>query len=239
MPEDIVEKSNLFLRNSISHSNILRVGATVIILIIYSVLISPFIESFFIESLASTIRNNSFVEVNSLTPIFDINVYAGEYNLSSSFGSSSMSSRTRFFTLDQRVLAMNKFLVDYQSPMAKYADIFIQEADRHGLDWRLIASISGVESAFGNLIPRGSHNGWGWRGINRNEAGWSMFESWEDAISHITERMALGYGTNLTPFEIQNTYCPPCGESGQDLWAKGVTRFMNELEYYVNNLDTL
>jgi hypothetical protein len=239
MPDDIVGKSNLFLRNNILNSNFPRVLTVLITLILYSFLLSPKVESFFINKIASSIRNNSLVEVNSLTPIFDIHVYAGEYNLSSSFDGGSSTSRTRFFTLDPRVLAMNKFLTDYQSPMAKYAEVFITEADKYGLDWRLIASISGVESAFGNIMPRGSHNGWGWRGINRNDAGWSIFGSWEEAISHITERMALGYGTDLTPFEIQNTYCPPCGESGLDLWAKGVTRFMNELEYYVNNLDTL
>jgi hypothetical protein len=66
-----------------------------------------------------------------------------------------------------------------------------------------------------------------------------MFEDWEESITHVTERLALGYGTDLTPFDIQDTYCPPCGETGLDLWAHGVTRFMNELEYYVDNLENL
>jgi hypothetical protein len=189
--------------------------------------------------MASMIRESSKVQVNTLSPIFNIHVYAGEYNLSSSFEDDSLVSKTKFFTLDPRVLAMNKFLTDYHSPMAKYVEVFVSESDKHGLDWRLIVSIAGVESAFGNLIPQGSNNAWGWRGINSNEAGWSIFSSWEDAIIHITERMAEGYGTDLTPFDIQNTYCPPCGETGEDLWAKGVNRFMNELEYYLNNLENL
>jgi hypothetical protein len=239
MPDNIVQKLNLFLRNKILHSSIPRVLLILILLTVYSFFVSPKIESIFISNFASFVRNNSTVEINSLTPIFDIHVYAGDYNLSSSAGNTPVTSRTKFFSLDPRILALNKFLVDYQSPMAKHAEVFIVEAEKHGLDWRLIVSISGVESAFGNLIPRGSYNGWGWRGKDRNEAGWSMFASWEDAIAHITERMAVGYGTDLTPFDIQDTYCPPCGETGLDLWAKGVTRFMNELEYYVNNLDTL
>jgi hypothetical protein len=239
MPDSMVGKSNIFTRNNIFNSSITRVLLLLLALTAYSLLFSAKIESFFIQKLAKVVRNASTIEVNSLTPIFDIHVYAGEYNLSSSFEKNSMSSRTKFFTLDPRILALNKFLVDYQSPMAKYAEVFIEEADKHGLDWRLVVSISGVESAFGNLIPRGSNNGWGWRGINRNDAGWSMFSSWKEAIEHITERLALGYGTDLTPFDIQNTYCPPCGASGEDLWAKGVTRFMNELEYYVNNLESL
>jgi hypothetical protein len=184
-------------------------------------------------------RESSTVQVNSLTPIFDIHVYAGEYNLSRSQQTPGITGQTRFFTLDPRVLAMSKFLNDYHSPMAQHAELFIVEADRYGLDWRLIVAISGVESAFGNLIPRGSNNAWGWRGRNPDSRGWSMFETWDEAIVHITERMALGYGTDLTPFDIQDTYCPPCGETGLDLWAHGVTRFMNELDYYVNNLENL
>ena len=239
MPEDVVEKSNLFLKKNILTSNITRVGAILIVLTLYSIFLSPKVESLLVEKMAFVLRNSSNRQMNTLTPIFDIHVYAGDYNLSSSFGSGSTSSRTKFFTLDPRVLAMNKFLTDYHSPMAKYAEVFVTEADKYGIDWRLIASISGVESAFGNLLPQGSNNGWGWRGINSNDDGWSIFPSWQEAIAHITERMALGYGTDLTPLDIQNTYCPPCGETGLNLWANGVTGFMNELEYYVNNLENL
>lgn len=239
MPDDTVEKSNLLLKPNIFSSNITRVGAILIVITLYSIFLSPKIESLFVEEIASALRNNSYEQMNTLSPIFDIHVYAGDYDLSSSFENDSTSSRTKFFTLDPRVLAMNKFLSDYQSPMAKYAETFVVEADKQGIDWRLIASISGVESAFGNITPKGSNNGWGWRGINKDDRGWSTFVSWNDAIIHITERIALGYGTDLTPFDIQDTYCPPCGETGDDLWAKGVTRFMNELEYYVNNLENL
>jgi len=65
---------------------------------------------------------------------------------------------------DPRIIAMRKFLSDYNSPMYPYADIFVIEADKTGLDWRLVASISGVESAFGNVIPLETNNAWGWRG---------------------------------------------------------------------------
>jgi hypothetical protein len=239
MPEYTVPKSIVSVSKNILHSNILRVGILLSLLTIYSVLLSPKVEDFFVTEISSSVRGASTVEVNSLTPIFDIHIYAGEYNLSSSFSQSSTSSRTKFFTLDPRVLALNRFLLDYHSPMAKDAEVFVTAADEYGLDWRLIVSISGVESAFGNLVPRDSNNGWGWRGINGNEAGWSMFNTWEEGITHITERMAIGYGTDLTPLDIQDTYCPPCGATGQDLWAKGVIGFMNELEYYVNNLETL
>jgi hypothetical protein len=232
MPKDTALMSNSVL-------NILKISFAFVLLILYTIFLSPHVESLLTDSISTVMQSYSDEELNKLSPIFDIHVYAGEYALGSSFNQTSMTGRTKFLTLDTRILAMNKFLSDYQSPMANYADIFIIEADRHGLDWRLIASISGVESAFGNLIPRGTHNGWGWRGRNGNADGWSIFESWEEAITHITERMALGYGTDLTPYDIESVYCPPCGETGLHLWANGVNRFMNELDYYVNNLDNL
>jgi hypothetical protein len=239
MPENIPKKSNLSVVNTIINSSITRVIAVLIILTLYTIFLSPKVESILTKNLGIVVRQNSTVEVNSLSPLFDIYIYAGEYNLSSTQRSSLGTSRTKFHTTDPRILAMNRFLNDYHSPMVNHAELFIIEADRYGLDWRLIVAISGVESAFGNLIPKGSHNGWGWRGRNPDERGWSQFESWDEAIEHITERMALGYGTDLTPYDIESTYCPPCGATGLNLWARGVTRFMNELEYYVDNLENL
>ena len=239
MPEDTAQKSNSNSKAKIFNSNIFRVAFGLVLVILYTIFLSPYVENFLADGISVAARNYSSEELNRLSPIFDIHVYAGDYNLGSTFNQSSMTGRTNFLTLDPRILAMNKFLSDYQSPMANYADVFIVEADRYGLDWRLIAAISGVESAFGRLIPRGTYNGWGWRGRNRNPDGWSIFESWDEAITHITERMALGYGIDLTPYDIESTYCPPCGATGLNLWANGVVRFMNELEYYVNNLDNL
>lgn len=239
MTEPVSQNKNISLKEKIGSSNILRIVAFLLLLVSYYLTVSPNIEKYLSEKISSVARNSSEVNINVLSPVFDIHVYAGEYNLESNLQSNNSISRTKFFTLDPRILAMSKFLTDYHSPMAKYANVFVEEADKHGLDWRLVASISGVESAFGNLIPRESNNAWGWRGINGNERGWSMFATWEDAIVHITERLAQGYGTDLTPFDIEATYCPPCGRNPEHLWANGVNRFMIQLQYYVDNLENL
>lgn len=140
-------------------------------------------------------------------------------------------------TSNPKILAMKKFLLDYNSPMYPYADVLVNEADKYGLDWRLVASISGVESAFGNLIPPRSNNGWGWRG---GPAGaYSIFSTWGEGIKTVTSRLALGYGTTLTPFQIEPVYCPPCYANPAHAWANGVTRFMNELSYYLENLEKI
>ncbi|MHC1716755.1 MAG: hypothetical protein AB9915_02645 [Candidatus Dojkabacteria bacterium] len=239
MPELTQGNEKLTFRNKISRSNIIRIALILFFLFFYYLTLSPLIEKTISEKLSALARNSTDIAINSLTPVFDIHVYAGEYNLTNNLYESEDISKTKFFTLDPRILAMNKFLKDFHSPMARYANVFVEEADKYGLDWRLVASISGVESAFGNLIPKDSNNAWGWRGIKSNEKGWSMFSSWEEGIKHVTQRLAEGYGTDLTPFDIEATYCPPCGENPQHLWANGVNNFANQLKYYVDNLENL
>ncbi len=167
--------------------------------------------------------------------------------------SESMSSRTRvtglystrygpvgdgiygdLITSHTRVVAMNRFLSDYDSPMARYAETIVAAADNVGLDWRLVVSISGVESAFGRLIPYNSYNGWGWRG--GPGGAYSQFDSWEDSIVFVTTRIAEGYGTSIDVFTMEPTYCPPCGQNPQHAWANGVTRYMGQLTEYRSNL---
>lgn len=212
-----------------------------VVLIFYTIFISPIAEPFIEENIFSLIRSVKTEKFNYLTPVYATSQNDETYSLSAIQEGTALDeikSRTKYYVKDPRVLAMSEYLNDYNSPMQPYSKVFVVQADKYGLDWRLLVGISGVESAFGNIMPRGSHNAWGWRGIKKNEAGWSMFDSWDESISHITERMALGYGTDLTPFDIESTYCPPCGANPAHAWANGVTRFMNELQYYLNNLES-
>ncbi len=137
-------------------------------------------------------------------------------------------------TSDTRVIAMSRFLTDYSSPMAPYAEVFVESADEVGLDWRLVASISGVESGFGRITPYESNNAWGWRGGPGGD--FSDFATWEEGIRHVTTRIAVGYGTDITPFSMESTYCPPCGQVETHPWANGVSRYMAELTEYRSNL---
>ncbi len=209
--------------------------------ILYLLILSPAIEKTIQQIVINQVRNSKELTLNYLTPLSNSQVYAQEYSLNTLSTTDlleKVKSKTEIRTEDPRVIAMQKFLLAYNSPMYPYAKNFIEEAEKYGLDWRLVASISGVESAFGNLVPRGTNNGWGWRGENPTEQGWSQFDTWGHGIATVTRRLALGYGTNLTPFDIESTYCPPCGQNPAHLWANGVSRYMRELDYYVDNLDT-
>lgn len=240
MPEYMSIKSKILSIKSLHRSSIIRIIAIVLLFFVYYIAISPSYEQVILKIVSKFVQTNSSLQINSLSPVFDIHVYASEYNLTSNLTDQSKAGVSKFLTIDPRVLAMNKFLTDYHSPMAQYARVFVTEADKYGLDWRLVASISGVESAFGNIIPDGnSNNGWGWRGINKNADGWSIFATWPDGIKEITRGLAQGYGTSLTPFQIEPAYCPPCAEGTTHAWANGVNRFMKELDYYVDNLDNI
>ena len=236
------EEQGKFISTLTNHSsNIFRVVALLILFVLYYFLLSPLIESFISKQIILVLRSGQKQTLNVLSPVFDVYANSKEYNLATYDGNlkSKSISNTKFFTIDPRVLAMNKFLQSYHSPMAASAETFVIEADKYGLDWRLLASISGVESAFGNITPKGSNYAWGWRGVNGNEDGWSMFTTWDDAIIHITERFSKGYGTDMNPFQIEPIYCPPCGASPAHAWANGVTRFMLELQYYLDNLEKI
>jgi len=182
----------------------------------------------------------SVEKVNILTPITTqhTSIFTASYlTLNNSDTENVLSGSTGLSTADPRIVAMRKFLIDYHSPLYPYSEIFVKTADSVNLDWRLVASISGVESAFGRLIPSQSNNAWGWRG--GPGGAYSVFSSWKDGIDTVTTRLALGYGTDLTPFQIEPTYCPPCAENPAHAWANGVTLFMNELDFYLNNLESL
>ncbi len=136
-------------------------------------------------------------------------------------------------TSDTRVVAMSRFLTDYNSPMAPYAETFVAAADKGGMDWRLVASISGVESAFGKLIPHNSYNGWGWKGDPNRD--FSVFPSWGVGIETVTAGLARGY-KGMTPYDMEGIYCPPCGATGRHEWANGVSGYMNQLDQYRKSL---
>ncbi len=221
-------------------SHTFRISLFVITTLIYFFLFSPLIEKGISNSLLGYLRKSKSVTLNYLTPLYGQEIYTSDYSINTLVNADitrDITEKGSIQTEDTRVIAMQKFLFDYNSPMYPYSRTFITEADKYGLDWRLVASISGVESSFGNIIPRGTHNAWGWRGINKNPEGWSQFEDWNAGIAEVTRGLSQGYGIDMTPYQIEQYYCPPCWANPAHAWANGVTRFMRELKYYSDNLN--
>lgn len=93
---------------------------------------------------------------------------------------------------DNRVEKLRAFLKSYNSPLSEEAGTFVEEAQKHNLDWKLVAAIAGVESTFGHEIPAGSYNAWGW-GIPTGASDGVHFTSWGDGIAQVSEGLEKNY----------------------------------------------
>lgn len=106
-------------------------------------------------------------------------------------GSSARPS-TSVVEHDDRPVKLKAYLMAKQSPFADDAAAFVNEADRLGLNWKLVAAIAGVESTFGKHIPTGSYNAWGW-GVFTGTNDGVHFSSWKDGIVQVSEGLKFRY----------------------------------------------
>jgi len=63
--------------------------------------------------------------------------------------------------IDSRVIQLRRFLQARDCPISRFAPDFIAAADRFALDWRLLPSISYVESGGGKEYRGNNIFGWG------------------------------------------------------------------------------
>ncbi len=83
---------------------------------------------------------------------------------------------------DVREAILRRFLKESRSPVESYAEIFIQEADAHKLDWRLLPSLAIIESGGGQRNRKNNIFGW--------DNGMSRFSTATEAIHHVAEALA-------------------------------------------------
>lgn len=146
---------------------------------------------------------------------------------------------------DVRSLALQKFLESKKSPMASYASLIVSESDKFGMDYRLIAGISGVESDFGKKTTlrkdgtdNESHNAWGfYKGWQGDPKRFREYGSWSEAIVNIIDNIAGSYGANPSPATMQNIYCYSCFLSGSNKWQEGVKDNMSDIAYIEKSLN--
>jgi hypothetical protein len=86
------------------------------------------------------------------------------------------------YDTDPRLQKLKSFFQQLESPAVWLAEDFLVAADRHGLDWRLLPSISIVESGGGKVY------------MNNNILGWdscrTSFPSVEAGIDLVAARLA-------------------------------------------------
>jgi len=132
---------------------------------------------------------------------------------------SAVSISTEDVIKNQKIQNIKNFLEKRNSPLAQYATEFVEASIYWNIDYRLVASISIVESGGGKVNFR-PYNAWGW--------GKYGFKDWKDSIWSVTKGLATGYiakGLD-TPLEIARVYCPPSYTS----WARKVSSLMKEIE---------
>lgn len=108
------------------------------------------------------------------------------------------------FRNDPRLVPLAGFFRDAGSPLTALAGDFLSAADRHHLDWRLLPSISMVESGGGKNFARNNVFGWG--------SGRLAFSSIRAGIHTVAERLAnsrLYKGKELR--SVLRTYNPHPG----------------------------
>lgn len=128
---------------------------------------------------------------------------------------------------DARPHLVEKFLRQYNSPIAGHGAFFVEMADKYGIDWKLVAAIAFQESNLGKRIPSGSFNAWGWAVYTGKTSG-ATFDSWPNAIESVTRGLARDYyGRGLkTPEQIMTRYTPNSNGS----WAEAINFAMEDIE---------
>lgn len=86
--------------------------------------------------------------------------------------------------LDLRETILRKFLKDKQCPDQEFTEMFISEADAHGLDWRLLPSLAFIETSGGKTMK--GNNLFGWAN------GKQTFSSIGDAIHTVATALSRG-----------------------------------------------
>lgn len=133
--------------------------------------------------------------------------------------------------IDKRAQVLKNYLAKHKSPLENSAQDFIDAADQYGIDWKLVVSISGVESTFGKRIPGGhdplytSYNGWGWGVYGDNVL---KFKSWREAIFTISKGLKENYVDKgyTEPISMNRKY------AASQTWGVRVVYFMNEIEKF-------
>lgn len=174
----------------------------------------------------------SAVILNSISQRIPVNYV--EANQSGNIGALSISTNTEieenlivkeinlntnptYIPDSQKIENIRTYLANRNAPLAEYAEEFVKAADEYGIDYRIVAAISVIESGGGknNFRP---YNGWGW--------GKMTFESWEDGIWTVSKGIAKYYSRGLTtPKLISTYYCPPNAIN----WANKVQYVMNQI----------
>ena len=114
--------------------------------------------------------------------------------------------------------------------MTPYAGHIVREADRLGIDFRLVVAIAMCESNLGKKMPKlDEFNAWGiavYTGKNQGKA----FQSWDHAISWVSSYIKTKYyDRGITDLvAIGAIWAPPSVANGNS-WSNCVELYQNSI----------
>ncbi len=124
---------------------------------------------------------------------------------------------------DARLGKVLAFLEENNSPLTPYASTIIADADKYGIDYRLLPAIAMQETTLCKTEIAGTNNCWGY-GIYNHKI--TSFLSYEDAIDTISRYFAKKKANGIDTLDaIGNIYNP----SNHNGWKENVSSFMSLL----------
>jgi len=129
---------------------------------------------------------------------------------------------------DNRAQLLKKFLEKRNSPLAKNAATFVNEADKYNIDWKLVAAISGVESTFGQAVPYNCNNAWGYNIYGDTTR---CFETYDAAIAVISHDLRTLY---MNQWGAQDVYQIGAHYAASKTWASRVDGFMADIQAFAD-----
>ena len=94
---------------------------------------------------------------------------------------SPAQSMTAEYHNDPRLETLQKFFQAWNCPAEEFSEQFLRSADGHNLDWRLLPSISVLESGGGREAPNNNMFGW--------DGGHATFTSLSAGIEGVASRL--------------------------------------------------
>jgi hypothetical protein len=83
---------------------------------------------------------------------------------------------------DPRLIQLQRFFAENSSPVGELSEDFLKEADAYDLDWRLLPSLSIIESGGGKEFKNNNIFGW--------DSGNTAFPTIEAGIHHVAKRLS-------------------------------------------------
>jgi hypothetical protein len=111
-------------------------------------------------------------------------IFAGVLGIATASVQSDQDVTKNRKKFDLRETILRTFLRDRHCPDQEFAEVFVAEADAHGLDWRLLPSLALVESGGGRTMKANNLFGW--------DNGKQAFSNIGEAIHMVASTLAHG-----------------------------------------------